>query len=272
MACLFNLFTRRKRQPSTPLATEYWQTPSSLYLTWLPQLPHSSSKPIGVNYPTVKDIPSWLLLSPVDIASAVQANESNMGNQEVLPTFPPSLPYLPTRCWPSQRFSNIIAADERVERIDEDIVEAPSSPPRKDRNGRVSVIVLESDRTSTIFECSFRTKDWELIERDEARESRWTFGSIFAPLDAVARRSIRIHDSILFGLDNDDDSMMGMDGATNGKQECFEVASEGGELEAREQQRLAMVNFVLASGDIARARRQHQGACMTGCTEGEEAR
>jgi hypothetical protein len=99
-----------------------------------------------------------------------------------------------------------------------------------------------------------------LFERHEARESRWTFGSIFAPLDAVARRSIRIHDSILFGLDNDDDSMTGMDGATNGKQECFEVASEGDELEARDQQRLAMVNFVLASGDIARARRQRQGA------------
>jgi len=147
-----------------------------------------------------------------------------------------------------------------VERIDEDVVRALSSPPLKDRSGRVSVIVLESDRTSTIFECSYQTKTWELFERDEARESRWTFGSIFAPLDAVARRSIRIHDSILFGLGNDDDSMMGTDGVTNGKKEGFEMASEGDELEVTEQQQLVMVNLVLASGNIARARRQRQGA------------
>ena len=254
MACLFNFFTRRKREPSTPLATENWQTPSSLYLTWLPpQLPPSSSKPI-IDYPTVRDIPSWLLLSP-DIPSAAQANENNMGTQGVLPTSPPSLPYLPARRWPSQRPSSIIGADERVERIDEDIVQPLTSPPRTDENGRVRVIVLGSARTSTIFECSLQTKNWELVERDEARESRWTFGSIFAPLDAVARRSIRIHDSILFGLGNDDDSM-GVDDVTNAKQECFEVSSERDELEARQQQWLAMVNFVLASGEITRARRQ----------------
>ena len=260
MACLFSFFTRRKRQPSTPPRTEHWQTPSALYLNWLPQLPPSSSKPIGINYPTVRDIPSWLLLSPVDIPSVAPANESNMGNQDLPPPSPPPLPYLRTRCWPSQRHSSTIAADECVERIDEDVVRALSSPPLKDRSGRVSVIVLESDRTSTIFECSYQTKTWELFERDEARESRWTFGSIFAPLDAVARRSIRIHDSILFGLGNDDDSMMGTDGVTNGKKEGFEMASEGDELEVTEQQQLVMVNLVLASGNIARARRQRQGA------------
>jgi hypothetical protein len=103
----------------------------------------------------------------------------------------------------------------------------------------------------------FQTKSGELLETDEARENRWTFGSVFAPLDSVARRSIRIHDSFLFDLGNAD-SIMGMDGATNTIQGCFEVSSGGGELEAREQQRLAMVNFVLASGERARTtRRQH---------------
>ena len=254
MACLFNLFTRRKRKPSTPLVTENWRNPSSLYLTWLPQLPPSSSKQIRVDYPTVRDIPSWLLLSPVNIPSAAQANESNNGNQEILRTSPP-LPYLSNPCQPSQKAFSIIAADERIE---EDIFQALSSPLKKDKNGRVSVMVSEPDQTSTSFEHPFRTESLELVGRDETRESRWTFGSVFAPLDTVARRSIRIHDSIFFGLGNDDDgSTMGMDCATNPKQKCFEVGSVGDELEARQQHRVAMLNFVLTSGEIARAERRH---------------
>lgn len=254
MGCSLSLFTRRKCETSTTSEIRSWHNPSSLYLTWLPQLPASSSKPAGISYPTVRDIPSWLLLSPVDIPSAMQIDESNMGSQEMLPTSPSSFPYLPARWWPSQRPSSIIAAGERVEPIDEDLVQAPSSPPRKDGDGRVSVIVLEPDRSSVLFERSFQTKCAGLLEKDEARESRWTFGSVFAPLDAIARRSIRIHDSILFGLGNTD-SIMGMDVTTNTKQGSFEVSYEGDELEARQYQRLAMVNFVLASGERARATR-----------------
>lgn len=111
-----------------------------------------------------------------------------------------------------------MAAGARVDPIDEDIVQALSFPPRTYGNGRVSVMVLESDRMNVPFERSFQTKSGELLEeRDEARESRWSFGSVFAPLDAIARRSIRIRDSILFGLGNAD-SIVGMNGAANAKQ------------------------------------------------------
>src|SRR6266480_5321056 len=128
MGCTLSFFPRRKCESSTPPGPEYWQSPSALYLTWLPQLPASSSKPTGISYPTVRDIPSWLLLSPVDIPSAVQANESNMGNQEILPISPPpSPPYLPAHYRPNQRPSSIMAAGERVDPIDEDIVQALSS-------------------------------------------------------------------------------------------------------------------------------------------------
>src|SRR5579871_3527169 len=78
MGCPLSLFIRRQCESSTPPETEYYRTPSSLYLTWLPQLPASSSKPTCISYPTVRDIPSWLLLSPVDIPSTVQANECDM--------------------------------------------------------------------------------------------------------------------------------------------------------------------------------------------------
>ena len=111
-----------------------------------------------------------------------------------------------------------MAASERVDPIDEDIVQALSSPPRKYRNGRVSVIVLESDQMNVPFERSLQTKSGELLEeRDEARESRRSFGSVFAPLDAIARRSIRIHDSILFGLGNAG-GIVGMNGVASAKQ------------------------------------------------------
>lgn len=137
MGCPLSLFARRKCEPSTPQGTECWHSPSSLYLTWLPQLPASpSSKPTGISYPTVRDIPSWLLLSPVDIPSAVHANESNIENQEIRPTTLPSMPSLPAHCWSSQMPSTIIAASERLEPVDEDIVQALSSSPLKDRRCR----------------------------------------------------------------------------------------------------------------------------------------
>ena len=136
MGCLFNLFTRRKSESSTTLGTEYRQNPYPLYLTWLPQLPPSVSKPVGISYPTVRDIPPWLLLSPVDLPSTAQINESDTVGQKVFrSSLPSSLPYLPAQRWSSVSLSSITAASERVELVDEETAQALSFLLRKEGTG-----------------------------------------------------------------------------------------------------------------------------------------